>query len=87
MFLDRPISVDLHKYSVFLEIMDRHWFALVQDVVLILSVKSYEFTVELDIKVLLNRIEEHDRVSGWHLDYVLNQVFAFEIIDFMLLEF
>ena len=87
MFLYRPVSVDLHKHSVLFEIIDRHRFALVQDVVLILSVKSYEFTVELDIKVLLNRIEEHDRVSGWHLDYVLNQVFAFEIIDFVLLEF
>ena len=87
MFLYRPISVDLHKHSVLFEIVDRHWFALVQDVVLILSVKSYEFTIELDIKVLLYGIEEHDRVSGWHLDYVLNQVFALEIIDFVLLEF
>ena len=87
MFLDRPVSVDLHKHSIFFEIIDRHWFALIQDVVLILSVEAYEFTVELDIEVLLHGIKEHDWVSGWHLDYVLNQVFAFEIIDLVLLEF
>ena len=87
MFFYRPISVDFHEYSVLFEIVDRHWFALVQDVILVLSVKSYKFTVELDIEVLLDGIQEHDRVSGGHLDYVLNQVFAFKIIDFVLLEF
>ena len=58
MLLQTEVSVYFHHDAFFFEVMRVHWLALVEYVVLVLSIESSEVPLELNIEVFLHRVQE-----------------------------